>query len=236
MADKLPPSRYRIVERDGRLVVIDTETGSAPPTAAERMAAHDQKLGFAEEARDQLADAVKDAALATGPAPATPAPPNPWAQAADTIGPDPRSAQPPQPRPVDRPAAANADKAKASRASQRPAGMPSRPAPSGGQSGRAAPAPGRARGELRSGGAQPLTTAAWWDAKGPRSIVLTPAGAAKLRAAFTQIFVIALVIFGVALVVAPLLVVAAVFLFTRFGRGVVARFGAQAIDTALREK
>lgn len=45
MADRLPPSRYSIVERGGRLVVIDRDTGQTPPTAAERMAEHDRRMG-----------------------------------------------------------------------------------------------------------------------------------------------------------------------------------------------
>ena len=45
MADKPPPSRYSVVERGGRLVVIDRETGQTPQTAAERMAEHDRRTG-----------------------------------------------------------------------------------------------------------------------------------------------------------------------------------------------
>ena len=39
MVDRPPPSRFSVVERGGRLVVIDRETGQTPPTAAERMQA-----------------------------------------------------------------------------------------------------------------------------------------------------------------------------------------------------
>lgn len=45
MADGPPPGRYSIVERGGRLVVIDRDTGRTPPTAAERMAEHDRRMG-----------------------------------------------------------------------------------------------------------------------------------------------------------------------------------------------
>ena len=45
MVDRPPPSRFSVVERGGRLVVIDRETGQTPPTAAERMDIHDRKLG-----------------------------------------------------------------------------------------------------------------------------------------------------------------------------------------------
>ncbi|MGR4890454.1 hypothetical protein ACIPPQ_05420 [Sphingopyxis sp. LARHCG72] len=45
MVDRPPPSRFSVVERGGRLVVIDKETGQTPPTAAERMDMHDRKMG-----------------------------------------------------------------------------------------------------------------------------------------------------------------------------------------------
>ncbi len=45
MVDRPPPSRFSVVERGGRLVVIDRETGQTPPTAAERMDMHDRKAG-----------------------------------------------------------------------------------------------------------------------------------------------------------------------------------------------
>ena len=45
MADRPPPGRYSVVERGGRLVVIDRETGRTPPSAAERMADHDRRMG-----------------------------------------------------------------------------------------------------------------------------------------------------------------------------------------------
>jgi hypothetical protein len=45
LVDRPPPSRFSVVERGGRLVVIDRETGQTPPTAAERMDAHDRRMG-----------------------------------------------------------------------------------------------------------------------------------------------------------------------------------------------
>src|SRR5690606_35296988 len=45
LPDRPPPSRYSVVERGARLVVIDRETGTTPPSAAERMAAHDRRMG-----------------------------------------------------------------------------------------------------------------------------------------------------------------------------------------------
>lgn len=45
MVDRPPPSRFSVVERGGRLVVIDRASGTTPPTAAERMAEHDRRMG-----------------------------------------------------------------------------------------------------------------------------------------------------------------------------------------------
>ncbi|MBO9695657.1 MAG: hypothetical protein J7499_05625 [Sphingopyxis sp.] len=45
MVDRPPPSRFSVVERGGRLVVIDRETGQTPLSAAERMDLHDRNLG-----------------------------------------------------------------------------------------------------------------------------------------------------------------------------------------------
>lgn len=41
LLDQPPPNRLRIVEKGGRLVVIDRLTGTTPPTAVERMKAWD---------------------------------------------------------------------------------------------------------------------------------------------------------------------------------------------------
>ena len=69
MADKPPPSRYSVVERGGRLVVVDRETGQVPPTAAERMAEHDRRMGN-DPVRPAPRTAPKTAASVTAPAPA----------------------------------------------------------------------------------------------------------------------------------------------------------------------
>ncbi|KGB56191.1 hypothetical protein OVY29_16535 [Sphingopyxis sp. SE2] len=58
MVDRPPPSRFSVVERGGRLVVIDRETGQIPPTAAERMDAHDRRMGV---------EPLRPAAQAAGP-------------------------------------------------------------------------------------------------------------------------------------------------------------------------
>jgi hypothetical protein len=65
LADKPPPGRYSVVERGGRLVVIDRETGRTPPTAAERMAEHDRRMGV-----EPIRPAARAELAAPAPAPA----------------------------------------------------------------------------------------------------------------------------------------------------------------------
>ncbi|WP_194954645.1 hypothetical protein, partial [Sphingopyxis solisilvae] len=79
MVDRPPPSRFSVVERGGRLVVIDRETGQVPPTAAERMEVHDRKLGIepirpgrASTAPDMSAGARAESGLSARPAPNQP--------------------------------------------------------------------------------------------------------------------------------------------------------------------
>src|SRR3546814_10425355 len=61
LVDRPPPSRFSVVERGGRLVVIDRETGRTPPTAAERMDLHDRKKGV---------EPIRPAKTAANPGPA----------------------------------------------------------------------------------------------------------------------------------------------------------------------
>jgi hypothetical protein len=68
----MPPARYRIVERGGRLEVIDGETGERPLSAAERMAAHDAAHGHAALRYDRV-----EAARAAAPPPVAPTPSDP---------------------------------------------------------------------------------------------------------------------------------------------------------------
>ncbi|QCB56587.1 hypothetical protein E5675_20515 [Sphingopyxis sp. PAMC25046] len=102
MVDRPPPSRFSVVERGGRLVVIDRETGQIPPTAAERMDAHDRRMGV---------EPLRPAAQAAGPeailelAKAAPAPQRaainrkqPWGRQARGKGPA-RIPQRPQSQP-----------------------------------------------------------------------------------------------------------------------------------------
>lgn len=71
MADRLPPSRYSVVERGGRLVVIDRETGKTPLSAAERMDLYDRKMGI-----EPMRPAEREAAPVVIPAPQRTTPPS----------------------------------------------------------------------------------------------------------------------------------------------------------------
>lgn len=206
MADRLPPSRYSVVERGGRLGVIDRDTGQTPPTAAERMAEHDRRMG-----NDRPLPAVRQAPSDSGPAPtAEPAP----------------QRQPSRP-PNERMAAAVAEMTrkqpwsqKANAAAQ-PARMAMRPQP---------------QPTARTGNRKTIVTAKWWDSKGPRTIELGPQGQRELTGGFMTLFFVALVAAIVAMVVAPVLLFVAAFLLFQFGRHILGPIGAGLIDKALAQK
>lgn len=241
MSDRPPPSRYRIVERGGRLQVIDSATGKTPPTAAERMAEHDDARGFANERRDQLADADaaagNPAAGAAGKLPPAAAPKPPGA---------PRASAPPENpwgnrRPA--PSAPATETAFTAAANQtRPADMPSRPPPMDTQR-RAGPGQTGARpeqlGPRPAGSAQSdlVTTAKWWDANGPRTVRLSPAGRQKITNQLIPVVVVLLVAIGtISALTSPLVVlVGAVAAFRLFGN-FFAGFGARLIDAAIQER
>ncbi|MBA3939696.1 MAG: hypothetical protein C0520_00640 [Sphingopyxis sp.] len=211
MVDRPPPSRFSVVERGGRLVVIDRETGQTPPTAAERMDAHDRRMGV-EPSRPATRVVVEPAAIVeTAPAPERDPPrlPNdrmaaavaamnnnkkrPW-----TDGAKPRSTvTPPQ-----------------------PARIPQRPAP---QTGRAI-------------AHKTIVTGKWWDAKGPRTIELGAKGQQVLSSGFVTLFFVALIVAIVALFVEPLLLFAGAFVLFRFGGTILGPIGASLIDKALAEQ
>lgn len=112
MADRPPPSRYAIVERGGRLVVLDRDTGRTPPTAAERMAEHDRRMG-----NEPIRPAARAVPEAPAPAKIPEAPPPPARPTADRAvaaranrkqpwtNRDARPAAPPAPARAARPAA-----------------------------------------------------------------------------------------------------------------------------------
>lgn len=87
MVDKPPPSRFSVVERGGRLVVIDRVSGATPPSAAERMAEHDRRMGHRTEPPARpvevpVALPVPAASRPSAPASAAKAPQRPWREAA----------------------------------------------------------------------------------------------------------------------------------------------------------
>ncbi|WP_188237788.1 hypothetical protein [Sphingopyxis sp. LK2115] len=218
MADQAPPSRYSVVERGGRLVVIDRETGQTPPTAAERMAEHDSKHGVEPirptKARGDSAPAAvmrAETGQSDRPAPTQEAAARPEnvkdgrdRLAAVIAG---RNKRPwNNPAPGDRPAP---------HAAPTPARIASRPAP-------------------RVGGARKtIVTGKWWDAKGPRTVELDPRGQAELTGAFLFLFLGVGIAAIVALFIAPVLLFVGAFLLFRFGDKVLAPIGAGIIDKAL---
>ncbi len=206
MVDRPPPSRFSVVERGGRLVVIDRETGQTPLSAAERMDLHDRKMGV---------EAIRPTARQTAPDPA------PVVQKESAP-----QREPPRP-PNDRMAAAVAkmnrkqpwsQQAKATVQPQ-PARIPQRPAP-----------------QPQAGGRKTIVTAKWWDAKGPRTIELGPKGQQKLSSGFVTLFFALVIAVIVAGFIQPLLLFAGAFVLFRFGGNFLGPIGAGIIDKALAEK
>lgn len=213
MADRLPPSRYSIVERGGRLVVIDRDTGQTPATAAERMAEHDRRMGH-EAVRPVIREA----------APREPSP------AADVLPVSEARAQRPAKRPPnDRMAAAVADmnrKRPWNDGGKRPA------APQSARiAHRPAPAAGAATGQRKT-----IVTAKWWDSKGPRTIELGPKGQQVLGGGFVTLFFVALIAAIVMLVISPVMLFVAAFLLFRWGGSAMAPLGAGIVDKAVAER
>lgn len=220
MVDRPPPSRFSVVERGGRLVVIDKETGQTPPTAAERMDLHDRNLGVEpiRPAKTSAAPDMSTAARAESGLSARPAPTQ--LVAASTAANSGR----------DRVAAAVAERTKqpwknsqpndrpALKSNPEPARIPNRPAPQAG------------------GTRKTIVTGKWWDAKGPRTIELGPKGQAELSGGFMFLFfgiVIAAIVVGF---IEPLLLFAGAFVLFRFGGNFLGPIGAGIIDKALAEK
>ncbi|PQM29000.1 hypothetical protein CVO77_11405 [Sphingopyxis lindanitolerans] len=224
MVDRPPPSRFSVVERGGRLVVIDKETGQTPLSAAERMDIHDRSMGVEpirpakpSVAPDLSAAARAESGLSARPAPArqsaptvaaaTPAAADGKARMAAAIAE--RSKGPWVQRPTDRPAL---------KSTAQPASSTSRPPP-------------RAGGQRKT-----IVTGKWWDAKGPRTIELGPKGQQVLSGGFVTIVVVVLIAAIVALLLAPLLLFVGAFLLFRFGGQILGPIGAGIIDKALAEK
>ena len=220
MVDRPPPSRFSVVERGGRLVVIDKETGQTPLSAAERMDLHDRNLGVEpiRPARTQTVPDMSTAGRAESGLSARPAPAQrataPIAAAnsgrdrvaAAVAGPTRQPWKNPQPN--DRPAL---------KSNPEPARIASRPTP-------------------HAGGRKTIVTAKWWDAKGPRTIELGPKGQQILSSGFVTLF-FALVIGAIVVgFIEPLLLFAGAFVLFRFGGNFLGPIGAGIIDKALAEK
>lgn len=218
MVDRPPPSRFSVVERGGRLVVIDRETGQVPLTAAERMEIHDRQLGIepvrpgrASTAPDMSAAARAESGLSARPAPNQPPVPNP-APAKPRV---PAATAEPGKRPW-----ATAPK--------------DRPAPKSDT----APAPARIPGRVppQAGGRKTIVTGKWWDAKGPRTIELGPKGQQTLSGGFATLFFVLLTAVIVALIIQPFLLFVGAFLLFRFGSNILGPLGAGIVDKAIAER
>ncbi|WP_257545952.1 hypothetical protein [Sphingopyxis sp. DBS4] len=213
MADRPPPGRYSVVERGGRLVVIDRETGRTPPSAAERMADYDRRMG--NEPALPAAQRFPVDAFADPSAPVIerviepPVPP-----VSDRMVATVAAMNRKQPWQDQRPAAA----AGPARIAQRPQPRP--------QSG-ARPA---------TGARKTIVTGKWWDAKGPRTIELGPKGQQVLNGGFATLFFVVLIATIVGLFIAPVLLFIGAFLAFRFGGKILAPIGAGIVDKALAER
>jgi hypothetical protein len=208
LVDRPPPSRYSVVERGGRLVVIDKDTGQTPPSAAERMAAYDRRMGHepvqpaARSLPQDISAPVAEPLELAVVAPARPA--------------------------NDRMAAAVAAmnrKQPWKEAARRP-GATDSPA-------RLAP---QSQPQRQAGGRKTIVTAKWWDAKGPRTIELGPKGQQTLSGGFMTMVFVALIAATVTLFIAPILLFAAAFLIFRFGGKILGPIGAGIIDKAIAER
>ncbi|UKK82926.1 hypothetical protein L7H23_10120 [Sphingopyxis sp. BSN-002] len=211
MADRLPPSRYSVVERGGRLVVIDRDTGQTPPSAAERMAEYDRRMGNERAQPTGRVTVVEPEAAPTPIEPAAPMrpetrPPNPRMAAA--------VAEMNRKRPWKEPARASAAKPEPARIAQRP----------------------QPKAQASAGGRKTIVTGKWWDSKGPRTIELGPKGQQTLSGGFVTLFFVALIAAIVALLIAPVILFVVGFLLFRFGGNILGPIGAGIVDKALAER
>jgi len=207
----MPPGRYSVVERGGRLVVIDRDTGQTPLSAAERMADHDRRMGH-----EPNRPVEREKVPAPTPTAATPAsrsmeaPPANDRMAAAVAGMNRK--QPWKTTAAPKPSSA---------AKPEPARIAQRQQPSAG-----APARGR----------KTVVTGKWWDSKGPRTIELGPKGQQTLSGGFITLFFVALIAAIVTLFIAPILFFIVAFLLFRFGGQVLGPIGAGIVDKALAER
>ena len=200
----MPPSRYRIVERGGRLEVIDSQTGERPQSAAERMAAHDAAHGNAALRFDRLEE---QRAEPSPPAPANPASAKP-APPSDPIR------QRLQEKASPWQAKGEAKPPRAKRPAEPPMQRPAQPASS-----------------LVKG---TFVTGQWWDSKGPRTISLGEKGKTKLGSGLMTALIIGFFIMIALIVVQPALLLVVGFALFRFGGSIIGPIGAWLIDDAIK--
>jgi hypothetical protein len=216
LADKPPPQRWRVEERGGRLIVIDVLTGAPPPTAAERHGARHPHM-----------------AAHTPP----PAPP-PATRAAPATKPEPtaksvrdRDQQPTPPWRVEpkapptssaRPWSSNEAKPRAPSALEdklrklvdiNEAATPPRPTvPAGGAS-------------------TAMTTQRWFDAKGPRTLLLSRAAHDRQQKMLMWAIIAVTLFAAAAFLISPVILFIVVFALLRGGREIIAQAGAKWIDS-----
>jgi len=212
LVDRPPPTRFSVVERGGRLVVIDKQTGQTPPSAAERMDLYDRSMGVepirperASAAPDMSAAARAESGLSARPAPAPPTTPSKPRMAAATAA---QGKRPWTAPPGDRPAL---------KANTPAARMPARAAPP-------------------AAALKTIVTGKWWDAKGPRAIELGPKGQQRLTGGFVTLFFAVVIAAIAALIIEPVLLFVGGFLLFRFGSHVLGPIGAGIVDKAIAEK
>lgn len=193
--------------------MVDRITGETPPTAAERMAEHDRRMGV-EAVRPELPESVALETLVPAPPPRTVAVPS---AARPGAGPA------VQGRPSSRGPWGKGDQKAAA-----PASLASRPVKASGAShpqGR--PAAGM------SGAGLAVATSRTWDARGPRTIRLGAHGKAKLESLALLLFVGLALFIAFSVIAAPFLLVGAAVFFFRGGRELISKLGAAIIDKAI---
>lgn len=199
-----------MIERGGRLVVIDRDTGTVPLSAAERMAEHDRRMGH---------EPVRPAARRSPEAAAADLAPETIELVIET------PVRPADPRMAAAVAAINRK-------------QPWKDQP--GKSGVAAAAPARPpqRRAARppAGGRKTIVTGKWWDAKGPRTIELGPQGQREMTGGFTTLFFVVLIAAIIALFIAPVLLLVGAFLAFRFGGKILGPIGAGIVDKAIAQR
>ncbi len=208
MVDRPPPSRFSVVERGGRLVVIDKETGQTPLSAAERMEIHDRKMGV-EPARPAARRAPSEQ------------PTSAMAEAAPT--PQREPSRPPNNRMTAAAAEMNRKQPWSHKAKIMGQPQPARVAQ-------------RSQAQPQAAGRKTIVTAKWWDSKGPRTIELGPKGQAELTGGFMFLFFGLVIAAIVAAFIEPLILFVGAFVMFRFGANILGPLGAGIVDKALAER